>query len=173
VLALGKSLRDAAARKPNDPDYEPIRRGELADDGLVNWHTKGWVLKFTASELVGLNGPMRTDVQQAALIPYLRDRGFNIKVVAFTTPPEICAQRPPRPDRFEEDTNPTVILRRIEIWYKQTLPVIEAFPRYGISVKHGNLLGIDNTDLTPRQTAARILAFVGLPPMADQLFPEE
>ncbi|MEI6058130.1 MAG: nucleoside monophosphate kinase [bacterium] len=177
VFSLGNVLRELAAQNKDDLRFQSAVQSKLVDDEIVMELTKTWIEKQVAanhpSRIIVLDGPMRNLRQQEELMEYFLLKGYKVKVVWVTTEPEVCAQRPPRPDRLFEDTDPVKVKMRIEDFYIHTQPVRFNFRNYGIDVDNGNMLLVDNEPLTKREVGEQIIDFLGLPITVDVLHPEK
>ncbi len=174
VFVTGDELKAAALANPGDARLDPIRIGGLVEDPVVNWYAKRWTLRQITErvknrERLYFDGVPRK-VGQLAMIDFLKVRGYSVKVIHFTTPPEACDARPVRDGRFE-DADPAIIFRRREEYLRETAPMIDLLPDLGISEEAGNMLCIDNTDLTKEDVAKRIIGFLKLPYTVAQMFP--
>lgn len=169
VFKTGPVLKDIAARNPGGPEDEALKSRDLASDGTAVWAAKRWIYQNKAQRLIKLNGIPRT-VGQMKIINFLRERGFAPRVIWFTTPIEVCINRPLRPDR--DDETPASRARRMEIYLDKTHPIIAELENYGISENRGNLLLIDNTHIQKHQVAEKIIQTFQLPFQVSQVFPQ-
>ncbi len=174
VFVTGDELKAAAKANPDDARLDPIRIGGLVEDPVVNWYAKRWTLRQITErvknrERLYFDGVPRK-VGQLAMIDFLRIRGYSVKVIQFTTPPEVCDARPVRDGRFE-DIDPAIVARRREEYMRETAPMIDLLPDLGISEEKGNMLCIDNTNLAKEDVAAQIIEFLKLPYTVAQMFP--
>lgn len=172
VLVTGRHLKSLAKKHPHDERYKPILVGELVNDPTTEWATKLWIYEMITMHpdhtRLHLNGvPRRWG--QMGVITFLIERGYIIKVIWFTTPPSVCDQRI-RAGRFE-DENPDIVQNRARVYAEETIPMRARFNELGINIENGNLLEIDNTDLTREETAAQIIDFAGLPFKPHDMFP--
>ena len=173
VLVTGKHLKNLALANPNDPRYSPIIEGRLVDDSMTTWVTKRWIVQ-SIKERPGhnhlhLNGVPRRP-GQICVIPFLQDLKYDVYCVWFTTPHEVCEMRL-REGRFE-DEDPNVGKNRKHVYETETIPMLDMLNTFGICEESGNLLKIDNTNLTPVETAAQLIAFLSLPYHPRQMFPD-
>ncbi len=175
VFETGPELKRIAKQNPNDPTYAPILKGDLVEDGVTLWVTKLWIMDQIKThpkhQRIHLNGVPRRK-EQFAIVEWLRERGYHVVFVWFTTPPDVCETRA-REDRFE-DNDPDIRANRRRIHENETMPMFQqVLPKHGISEEHGNLLCIDNTHLTREQTAQLIIDFIRLPFTPAMMFPHE
>ncbi len=171
VYHSGDALGKFAAEHRHDAVGTARHNGDLASNDLALRLTKIWVIRNLGSPLIHLNGMPRSTDQLVLLIPFLIQRGFTPMVIWFTTPEEVCLQRPVRPGRELEDTLATRA-KRMRTYEEKTAPMLAMMQQdFGIRPENGNLLLLDNTHLTKEQTAARILTFLGVSLMARNLFP--
>jgi len=170
IFETGEVLRGAAAADPDNPLYEPMKRRELVSDKTVLHLCKGWTIRHRSYHELVYDGIPRNRKQQEELLMYLLDREFLLRVCWFSTDPYHCITRPARPNR-KEDMSKELQLKGIEEFEKHTLPTFDQYRLFGVSEAQGNMLVVDNAALTPRQTAGKIISFLGLPCTPENLFP--
>jgi adenylate kinase family enzyme len=169
VFKTGPVLKKSVDRDPESTESKAIKKGNLASDGLTLWLAKIWILDHTIHKIIKLNGIPRNIKQMVVIVEFLRERGFNPKIIWFTTPLKVCVERPFRPDRLED--TPENRAQRMSVFQRQTLPMFKEFKRYGISEDSGNLLCIDNSEIQKQEVAKQIIGYFGLPYQVSQLFP--
>jgi len=176
-LSTGDMLREAV--KKGTPlglkAKEYMDRGELVPDDLIvelikeNLPKEGNVI---------LDGFPRTVAQAEALDRMLKEMGKKVDaVILFDVPDEVVIERlsgrridpktgkvyhikyNPPPEGVEvvqrEDDKPEVIKKRLEVYHKQTAPLIEYYS------KKGNLYRIDATK-KPEEVYKELLKVLGL-----------
>lgn len=152
---MGFELKEAQKRDPRNPIYDPIKEGKPVGSAIIVRIFKRWVLKHNTSGggNIILDGIPRL-LNQMEIIEFLKERGFEVMVLWFTTDPDICDARPPRPGRFE-DTDENAIRNR-RAMYEETLKLKGPFADHGISEKLGNMFCLDNSREDEEQTFAKI-----------------
>jgi adenylate kinase len=176
-LSTGDMLREAV--KKGTPlglkAKEYMDRGELVPDDLIVELIKENLPK---ERNVILDGFPRTVAQAEALDKMLAELGKKVDaVILFDVPDEVVIERlsgrridpktgkvyhikynPPPPGVEviqREDDKPEVIKKRLEVYHKQTAPLIEYYS------KKGNLYRIDATK-KPEEVYGEILKVLGL-----------
>lgn len=159
IFDMGHELKEAQKRDPKNPVFNPINEGKPVSSATVVRIFKRWVIKHNTSGggNIILDGIPRLP-NQMEIIEFLKERGFKIMVFWFTTDPDICDARPPRPGRFE-DTDENTIRNRRAI-YGETLKLKGPFADHGISEKLGNMFCLDNSGETEEETFAKICGHI-------------
>jgi adenylate kinase family enzyme len=168
VFETGARLREYALKNPGSPVAIAMKNQLLVDYSDVLWDAKKWIFEHTGRKMIKLNGLPRKPTQMP-IINRLREHGFLVKAVWFTTPIENCMARPYREDRL--DDTPAKRSARMETYVKETLPVLHNFGEYNIREDNGSLLLINNADLKKEDVAAQIIKFLNLPTTVTELFP--
>ena len=175
VFETGPELKLLAQQNPEDPRLNPIREGKLCDDGVTIWRAKTWTMTNIKQRpdhrRIHFDGIPRNPKQLAAMLEFLQERGYQTKLINFSTSPDACDARPPRKGRFE-DLNPEIIANRRISYKRDTQPMLRmAAKKFGLTEASGHRIDIDNEHLSPTQTAEIIIQFAGLPFQASELFP--
>jgi len=155
-IATGDMLRAAIAEgTPLGQQVKPILEGgELVPDELIIEVIRERLEEPDAAAGFVLDGFPRTMGQADALDSVLREIGRELTVVfALQVSDEICIERllkRARDERRTDDT-PDAIRRRLELYHRETEPLIEHYRTLGI------LLTI-HADGTPNEVFAEIQA---------------
>ena len=155
-IATGDILRAAIAEgTPLGQQVKPILEGgELVPDELIIEVIRERLEEPDAAAGFVLDGFPRTMGQADALDSVLREIGRELTVVfALQVSDEICIERLLKRARDEQrtDDTPDAIRRRLELYHRETEPLIEHYRTLGI------LLTI-HADGTPNEVFAEIQA---------------
>jgi len=155
-IATGDMLRAAIAEgTPLGQQVKPILEGgELVPDELIIEVIRERLEEPDAAAGFVLDGFPRTMGQADALDSVLREIGRELTVVfALQVSDEICIERLLKRARDEQrtDDTPDAIRRRLELYHRETEPLIEHYRTLGI------LLTI-HADGTPNEVFAEIQA---------------
>jgi adenylate kinase len=155
-IATGDMLRAAIAEgTPLGQEVKPILEGgELVPDELIIEVIRERLEEPDAAAGFVLDGFPRTMGQADALDSVLREIGRELTVVfALQVSDEICIERLLKRARDEQrtDDTPDAIRRRLELYHRETEPLIEHYRTLGI------LLTI-HADGTPNEVFAEIQA---------------
>ena len=157
-IASGDMLRAAiAAGTPLGLEVKPIyEAGELVPDETMVGLIRERLEEPDTTDGFVLDGFPRTIRQAEALDATLREIGQELTVVfALQVPDEICIERLLGRAQIEgrPDDTPEAIRTRLEIYHRETKPVIEHYRTQGILVTiHG--------ERTPNEVFAEIQAAV-------------
>ncbi len=153
-IATGDMLRAAIAdQTPLGLQVKPILEGgELVPDELIIELIRERLEEPDAAEGFVLDGFPRTMRQADALDAMLREIGRELTVVfALQVSDEICIERllkRARDERRPDDT-PEAIRRRLELYHRETEPLIEHYRTLGVLVPI-------HADGTPNEVFAEI-----------------
>jgi adenylate kinase len=153
-IATGDMLRAAIAdQTPLGLQVKPILEGgELVPDELIIELIRERLEEPDAAEGFVLDGFPRTMRQADALDAMLREIGRELTVVfALQVSDEICIERllkRARDERRPDDT-PEAIRRRLELYHRETEPLIEHYRTVGVLVPI-------HADGTPNEVFAEI-----------------
>ena len=155
-IATGDMLRVAiAAGTTLGQQVKPIlERGELVPDELMIELIRERLEEPDAADGFVLDGFPRTMPQAEALDAMLREIGRELTVVfALQVSDEICIERLLRRAREEQrpDDTPEAIRTRLEIYHRETEPLIEHYRTLGVLVPI-------HADGTPNEVFAEIQA---------------
>ena len=155
-IATGDKLRAAiASGTPLGLEVKPILdRGELVPDELIIDLIRERLEAPDAADGFVLDGFPRTMGQADALDSMLREIGRELTVVfALQISDEICIERLLKRAREEQrpDDTPEAIRRRLELYHRETEPLIEHYRTLGV------LIPI-HADGTPNEVFAEIQA---------------
>jgi adenylate kinase len=155
-IATGDKLRAAiASGTPLGLEVKPILdRGELVPDELIIDLIRERLEAPDAANGFVLDGFPRTMGQADALDSMLREIGRELTVVfALQVSDEICIERLLKRAREEQrpDDTPEAIRRRLELYHRETEPLIEHYRTLGV------LIPI-HADGTPNEVFAEIQA---------------
>jgi adenylate kinase len=155
-IATGDMLRAAIAEgTPLGQQVKPILEGgELVPDELIIEVIRERLEEPDAAAGFVLDGFPRTMGQADALDSVLREIGRELTVVfALQVSDEICIERLLKRARDEQrtDDTPDAIRRRLELYHRETEPLIEHYRTLGV------LLTI-HADGTPNEVFAEIQA---------------
>jgi adenylate kinase len=155
-IATGDKLRAAiASGTPLGLEVKPILdRGELVPDELIIDLIRERLEAPDAANGFVLDGFPRTMGQADALDSMLREIGRELTVVfALQISDEICIERLLKRAREEQrpDDTPEAIRRRLELYHRETEPLIEHYRTLGV------LIPI-HADGTPNEVFAEIQA---------------
>lgn len=155
-IATGDMLRAAiAAATPLGQRVQPIlEHGELVPDDLMIELIRERLDEADASEGFVLDGFPRTTPQADALDAMLREIGRQLTVVfALQVSDEICIERLLKRAQEEgrPDDTPEAIRTRLELYHRETEPLIEHYRT------QGNLVSV-HADGTPNQVFTEIQA---------------
>ena len=128
-LSTGQMFRDS-----NDPKVlEYLATGELFDDEMTNGVLSKALHDLKGTGHVVLDGYPRTTAQAEWLAAHLPEHGREIRaVIVFEVPEEELVRRLSGRGRAED--NPDVIRRRLEIYAKQTQPVLDYYQANGVTI---------------------------------------
>lgn len=128
-LSTGQMFRDS-----EDPEVlEKLKAGELIDDELTNKVVGRALQEVDTDNHVVLDGYPRNPSQAQWLEEHLPQHGREIRaVIVFETPQEELIRRLAGRGRTED--TPAVIERRLEIYAKNTKPVLEYFRDGGVQI---------------------------------------
>jgi adenylate kinase len=155
-IATGDMLRVAiAAGTPLGQQVKPIlERGELVPDELMIELIRERLEEPDAADGFVLDGFPRTMPQAEAFDAMLREIGRELTVVfALQVSDEICIERLLRRAREEQrpDDTPEAIRTRLELYHRETEPLIEHYRTLGVLVPI-------HADGTPNEVFAEIQA---------------
>ena len=155
-IATGDMLRVAiAAGTTLGQQVKPIlERGELVPDELMIELIRERLEEPDAADGFVLDGFPRTMPQAEALDAMLREIGRELTVVfALQVSDEICIERLLRRAREEQrpDDTPEAIRTRLELYHRETEPLIEHYRTLGVLVPI-------HADGTPNEVFAEIQA---------------
>ena len=155
-IATGDMLRAAiASGTPLGQQVRPIlEKGELVPDELMIELIRERLEEPDAADGFVLDGFPRTTPQADALDAMLREIGRELTVVfALQVSDEICIERLLRRAREEQrpDDTPEAIRTRLEIYHRETEPLIEHYRTLGVLVPI-------HADGTPNEVFAEIQA---------------
>ena len=155
-IATGDKLRAAiASGTPLGLEVKPILdRGELVPDELIIDLIRERLDEPDAADGFVLDGFPRTMGQADALDSMLREIGRELTVVfALQVSDEICIERLLKRAREEQrpDDTPEAIRRRLELYHRETEPLIEHYRTLGVLVPI-------HADGTPNEVFAEIQA---------------
>ena len=155
-IATGDMLRAAiASGTPLGQQVRPIlEKGELVPDELMIELIRERLEEPDAADGFVLDGFPRTTPQAEALDAMLREIGRELTVVfALQVSDEICIERLLRRAREEQrpDDTPEAIRTRLELYHRETEPLIEHYRTLGVLVPI-------HADGTPNEVFAEIQA---------------
>jgi adenylate kinase len=135
-VATGDMLREAiAAGTDLGRKVKPIlARGDLVPDEDMIWLIRERLSRDDTAEGFVLDGFPRTMAQAEALDAMLREIGRELTVVfELQLPEEVCMERLLRRARLEGrvDDTPEVVRRRLELYHRETEPLIEHYRATG------------------------------------------
>jgi adenylate kinase len=135
-IATGDMLREAiAAGSALGREVEPIlERGELVPDGLMISLIRERLSRTDTGDGFALDGFPRTMAQAEALDAVLREIGRELTIVfELQLPEEVCMERLLRRARLEGrvDDTPEVVKHRLELYHRETEPLIEHYRATG------------------------------------------
>jgi adenylate kinase len=135
-VATGDMLREAiAAGSELGRKVKPIlARGDLVPDEDMIWLIRERLSRDDTAEGFVLDGFPRTMAQAEALDAMLREIGRELTVVfELQLPEEVCMERLLRRARLEGrvDDTPEVVRRRLELYHRETEPLIEHYRATG------------------------------------------
>ncbi|HET6924376.1 MAG TPA: nucleoside monophosphate kinase [Candidatus Saccharimonadales bacterium] len=120
----------------NSKDPEVLARlatGELIDDAMTNEVLDTALRAIKDKAYVVLDGYPRNTEQAAWLDEHLPQQGREIKaVIVFEVSEEELVRR--LSGRGRDEDKPEVIKHRLDIYYRQTKPVVEFYERLGVPV---------------------------------------
>lgn len=123
-------------RKSEDPEImERLATGELIGDDLTNEVLDEALDGDRDTPHIVLDGYPRNTAQAAWLDEHLPQHGREIlAVIVFDVPEEELVRRLSGRGRAEDD--PRIVRRRLEIYAKQTQPVLDFYKQKGVPVVH-------------------------------------
>ena len=135
-VATGDMLREAiAAGTELGRQVKPIlERGDLVPDDLMISLIRDRLSREDTRDGFVLDGFPRTIAQAEALDAMLREIGRDLTIVfELQLPDEICVERLLLRARLEGrvDDTPEVVRRRLELYHRETEPVIEHYRATG------------------------------------------
>jgi adenylate kinase len=135
-LSTGQMFRDS-----EDPEvHAKLTAGELIDDELTNRVVDQALAEVDTDNHVVLDGYPRNPSQAEWLEQHLPRHGREIQlVIVFETPQEELVRRLAGRGRTED--TPQVIERRLDIYAKNTKPVLDYFRNSGVQIVEVNGLG--------------------------------
>jgi adenylate kinase len=138
-IATGDILRDAIAREtPLGLEVKPVvESGRLVSDELMTALIRERLEAEDTRAGFVLDGFPRTLPQAEALDEMLREIGRELSVVfELQIPDGVCIERLLRraAEEGRKDDTPEVIARRLEIYHRETEPLIEHYRTQGIVV---------------------------------------
>jgi adenylate kinase len=138
-IATGDILRDAIAREtPLGLEVKPVvESGRLVSDELMTALIRERLEAEDTRAGFVLDGFPRTLPQAEALDEMLREIGRELSIVfELQIPDEVCIDRLLRraAEEGRKDDTPEVIARRLEIYHRETEPLIEHYRTQGIVV---------------------------------------
>lgn len=176
VFETGLQMKVLAKKTSNPELLNALNSGKPVPTGFVLNTAKQWLVNLISNKatrnIVILDGLPR-QLDQLPILQFLLDRGYRVMSVWFTTPEDVCDQRPDRIGRFE-DISPTVIQNR-RMWYRnETLPVKIELQKGIIHQTTGihhsiEMHEIDNSGLTKEQTLAKSFNLLGINASAAQM----
>jgi adenylate kinase len=121
-------------RESTDPAIiERLATGELISDEMTNEVLNEALSKLTDEVHIVLDGYPRNTAQATWLEELLPNHGREIAaVIVFETPEDELVRRLSGRGRAEDDLN--IVRRRLEIYEKQTRPVLEFYEQQGTKV---------------------------------------
>lgn len=132
----------------------PLMQTGIVNNSIIIPLLRAWIHVHRKSNLAVIDGAPRDDVQARFMLPVLKGTGFVNYTVWFKTPASVCLSRPSRSGR--DDDTPEARLRRMNDFDRFTAPI------EGIMRARTRFIEIDNSDLRPHETYARIVAALGL-----------
>lgn len=172
----GTEMKKLGAQTTNNPEYDIVRTAtasrKLVPARYVMEAMRNWLSGLPRDTNVVLDAIPRNREQRDPFMKLMEELGYRVMIVWFTTPSEACYARPVREGREKEDTDPTLLQNAKEVYEQETLPLLDEFAQFGICEAEGNLLKLDNSSLTQRQTAAHLIEFFDLECTPEDLFPE-
>lgn len=128
-------------RDSEDPEVlDRLKSGELIDDELTNKVVDQALREVDTENRVVLDGYPRNPAQARWLEDHLPKHGREIRaVIVFETPQEELIRRLSGRGRTED--TPSVIERRLDIYARNTKPVLDFFRRQGVPIVEVNGLG--------------------------------
>lgn len=135
-LSTGQMFRDS-----EDPEVlDRLKSGELIDDELTNKVLAQALNGVDTDNHVVLDGYPRNPAQAAWLEDHLPKHGREIRcIIVFETPREELVRRLSGRGRTED--TPEVIEKRLNIYTRNTQPVLDYYRERGVQVKEVNGLG--------------------------------
>jgi adenylate kinase len=135
-VATGDMLREAiAAGTQLGRKVKPIlARGDLVPDEDMIWLIRERLSRDDTTEGFVLDGFPRTMAQAEALDAMLREIGRELTIVfELQLPEEVCLERLLRraPLEGRVDDTPGVVRRRLELYHRETEPLIEHYRATG------------------------------------------
>jgi adenylate kinase len=135
-VATGDMLREAiAAGTELGRKVKPIlARGDLVHDEDMIWLIRERLSRDDTTEGFVLDGFPRTMAQAEALDAMLREIGRELTIVFELQLPEaVCMERLLRRARLEGrvDDTPEVVRRRLELYHRETEPLVEHYRATG------------------------------------------
>jgi adenylate kinase len=123
-------------RKSEDPEImERLATGELIGDDLTNEVLSEALDGDPDTPHIVLDGYPRNPAQAEWLQEHLPHHGREIAaVIVFDVPEEELVRRLSGRGRAEDD--PKIVRRRLEIYAKQTQPVLDYYEKRGVAVVH-------------------------------------
>lgn len=152
-LEMGEYLRHLKATS-TDPyikeQLEPIGHGRRVNDAFIIKQSIEWIRNTTGS--IVLDGVIRSKPQFDAVVAVLKERGYDIKAVWFTTPPAECFKRLTSGKRGREDDHRTSIIRRIQTYVSEIRHLKQFFIDARILI-----ISVDNTKLSEEETYQAVM----------------
>lgn len=135
-LSTGQMFRDS-----EDPEVlDRLKSGELINDELTNKVLDQALQEVDTDNHVVLDGYPRNPAQAAWLEAHLPKHGREIRcVVVFETPKDELVRRLAGRGRTED--TPEVIEKRLDIYTRNTKPVLDFYKDRGVQVVEVNGLG--------------------------------
>ena len=138
-IATGDILRDAIAREtPLGLEVKPIvESGRLVSDELITALIRERLEAEDTRDGFVLDGFPRTLAQAEALDEMLREIGRELAIVfELQIPDAVCTERLLKRAQEEgrKDDTPEVIARRLQIYHRETAPLVEHYRTQGIVV---------------------------------------
>jgi adenylate kinase len=135
-LSTGQMFRDS-----NDPEVlDRLKTGELIDDELTNKVLDQALQGVDTDNHVVLDGYPRNPAQAKWLEEHLPQHGREIRcIIVFETPREELIKRLASRGRTED--TPRVIERRLDIYARNTQPVLDYYRQRGVQIKEVDGLG--------------------------------
>jgi adenylate kinase len=135
-LSTGQMFRDS-----EDPEVlERLKSGELIDDELTNKVLDQALQGIDTDNHVVLDGYPRNPAQAEWLEDHLPKHGREIRcIIVFETPKEELVRRLAGRGRTED--TPAVIEKRLDIYARNTKPVLDYYRQRGIDVIEVDGLG--------------------------------
>jgi adenylate kinase len=152
-LSTGQMFRDS-----EDPEVlERLKSGELIDDELTNKVLDQALQGMQTDNHVVLDGYPRNPAQAEWLQSHLPSHGREIRcVVVFETPRDELVRRLSGRGRTED--TPAVIEKRLDIYSRNTKPVLDFYRKHGIQVVEVDGLGsVDEVHERIQQTVEQCL----------------